>query len=75
MEKTSTFKTGSWKNFFNLLNNTKPKKILIFFSLIFSLVTTLIGLVVPLFTKSLIDNFSIESLNWIVIMGIFFVFN
>lgn len=74
MEKTSTFKTGSWKNFFNLLNNTKPKKILIFFSLIFSLVTTLIGLVVPLFTKSLIDNFSIESLNWIVIMGIFFVF-
>lgn len=74
MEKTSTFKTGSWKNFFNLLNNTKPKKILIFFSLIFSLVTTLIGLVVPLFTKSLIDNFSIESLNWIVIMGIFFIF-
>ncbi|MDZ5757320.1 ABC transporter ATP-binding protein [Carnobacterium maltaromaticum] len=74
MEERATPKIGSWKNFFTLLNDTKPRKILIFFGLFFSLITTLIGLVVPLFTKNLIDNFSIESLSWMVIVGIVLAF-
>lgn len=74
MEEYATPKIGSWKNFFTLLNDTKPRKILIFLGLFFSLITTLIGLVVPLFTKNLIDNFSIESLSWMVIVGIVLAF-
>lgn len=60
-------KKDSWKNFFKLLNETKPPKILIFIALVFSLITTLIGLVVPLFTKNLIDDFSAASISGMMI--------
>jgi ATP-binding cassette subfamily B protein AbcA/BmrA len=33
-------------------------------ALVFSLITTAAGLVVPLFTKSLVDGFSVQSLDW-----------
>jgi ATP-binding cassette subfamily B protein AbcA/BmrA len=43
-------------------------------ALVFSLLTTAAGLVVPLFTKNLVDGFSIQSLDWktvVLIAGAF----
>ncbi|MGX7419999.1 ABC transporter ATP-binding protein [Carnobacterium gallinarum] len=70
MRIIETNKKTSWKTFFQLLNDTKPKKIFIFIALLFSLITTIIGLLVPLFTKNLIDDFSFASLSGLMIAGI-----
>lgn len=53
----------SWKAFFKLIRNTKPRKSLLIFGLILSTITTLAGLAVPLLTKNLIDGFSMASIS------------
>ncbi|MEK4426121.1 ABC transporter ATP-binding protein [Solibacillus sp. FSL K6-1523] len=49
--------------FFRLIMETKPSKVMIFIALLLSLTTTGVGLLVPLFTANLINDFSISSLN------------
>lgn len=56
-------KKYSWRKFFQLLISAKPANWIIFCALFASVITTVAGLVVPLFTKNLIDGFSIASLD------------
>ncbi|WP_391120949.1 ABC transporter ATP-binding protein [Psychrobacillus sp. L3] len=57
-------KKGNWRQFFQLIKDTEPPKLLLIIALCMSFATTGVGFVVPLFTKELVDGFSIESLNY-----------
>ncbi len=52
-----------WRQFIRLVQHTKPSKLLIGIALLLSVSTTLVGLLVPLFTKNLINDFSLSSLS------------
>ncbi len=52
-----------WKDFIALIKQTKPSFWMMFFAIFTSLITTAVGLMIPLFTKSLVDNFSLDSLS------------
>ncbi|KOS68645.1 multidrug ABC transporter permease [Lysinibacillus contaminans] len=49
--------------FLKLIVETKPSKIMISIALLLSLTTTGVGLLVPLFTSNLVNDFSISSLS------------
>lgn len=51
------------RQFIRLVQQTKPSKLMIGIALALSLGTTGVGLLVPLFTKNLINDFSISSLS------------
>ncbi|KFE71929.1 ABC transporter ATP-binding protein [Hyalangium minutum] len=59
-----TFKTASLKSFLNLVLATRPSLPLLLTALGLSLGSTAVSLVVPLFTKSMVDGFSLSSLNF-----------
>ncbi len=67
-------KETGFKPFISLLLSLKIPKSALAFGLIASLVTTLVGLVVPLLTKNLVDGFSLESLSAPLIAGIVVAF-
>lgn len=52
-----------WRQFVRLVQHTKPSKLLLGIALLLSVGTTLVGLLVPLFTKNLINDFSLSSLS------------
>ncbi|MDQ0857713.1 ABC transporter ATP-binding protein [Bacillus sp. V2I10] len=55
-------KTGSsWRVFFQLIRNTKPSKTRMAIAGTLSVLSTVVGLVIPLFTKNLIDDFSFDN--------------
>ncbi|MFE6794748.1 ABC transporter ATP-binding protein [Paenibacillus chitinolyticus] len=54
---------GNWRLFIRMIQDTHPSKLLLIAALVMSVATTGVGFVVPLFTKSLVDGFSIQSLN------------
>ena len=56
-------KKQSIKPFFALLTSIKIPKWALVFGLATSLVTTLVGLLVPLLTRELVDGFSVEALS------------
>lgn len=56
-------KSKGWRQFIDLVQQTKPSKLLMSIALLLSVSTTLVGLLVPLFTKNLINDFSISSLS------------
>jgi len=58
------------KPFLSLLLTLKIPKRALAIGLIASLITTLVGLVVPLLTKNLVDGFSLESLSVPLMAGI-----
>ncbi|OHX48569.1 multidrug ABC transporter permease [Planococcus salinarum] len=58
------------KPFLSLLLSLKIPKAALAFGLLASLITTLVGLVVPLLTRNLVDGFSVESLSIPLIIGI-----
>lgn len=62
------------KPFVSLILSLKIPKAALIFGLLASLITTLVGLVVPLLTKNLVDGFSIESLSIPLIIGIVVAF-
>ncbi|WP_231687492.1 ABC transporter ATP-binding protein [Bacillus sp. FJAT-22090] len=64
----------STKEFFQLLKSLKwPVKITIV-AIVLSLVSTIIGLIVPLVTKDLVDTLTTTSFNWKMIVGLLVVF-
>ncbi|QHW34568.1 ABC transporter ATP-binding protein [Paenibacillus rhizovicinus] len=63
-DNQSSPKKGSWKLFLKLLKRTKPSKSLIATAVAMSLAGTLISLIIPLFTKKLVDGFDISSLSF-----------
>lgn len=58
-----TKQKSSFKSFIQLLRETKPSYGRLTFALGLSIITTLIGLLIPLMTKQLVDGFSMSSLS------------
>lgn len=58
------------KPFLKLLHQTKPSYGLLALAVMLSMVSTLVGLVIPMFTKNLVDGFSIASISKLQIAGI-----
>lgn len=69
--KQSDKKQGaSLKSFLKLLHSTKPSYGLLAFAVALSMISTLVGLVIPMFTKNLVDGFSLASVSKLQIAGI-----
>ncbi|GLX69266.1 hypothetical protein MU1_36110 [Paenibacillus glycanilyticus] len=66
---------GSWRPFIKLLLDTKPSKWMIGIAAGLSILSTIVGLIVPLFTKNVVDRFSIAniSITQIVLLGVAFL--
>ncbi|WP_307585773.1 ABC transporter ATP-binding protein [Paenibacillus wynnii] len=58
------------KPFLTLLKETKPSYGLLALAISLSMISTLVGLVIPMFTKSLVDGFSLASISGIQIAEI-----
>lgn len=56
-------KQKGWRQFIRLVKQSKPSKLMIGIALLLSLSTTGVALLVPLFTKNLINDFSVSSLS------------
>ncbi|PZF90570.1 multidrug ABC transporter permease [Listeria ivanovii] len=67
-------KKYGWKKFFQLIISAKPANWIISCALVASVITTVAGLIVPLFTKKLIDGFSVSSLDGKVVALIVIAF-
>ncbi|SFL94661.1 ATP-binding cassette, subfamily B, AbcA/BmrA [Paenibacillus sp. 1_12] len=65
-----TNKTSGWKDFVQLIWQTKPPLLLMGIALVMSMSSTLVGLSIPLFTKNLVDSFSLATLDRIHIIGL-----
>ena len=63
MEKTNQEKTAHWKDFVQLIKNANPSKSVIFFAIVLSLIETVAGLLVPLFTMNLVDQLANAHFN------------
>ncbi|MFA9559968.1 ABC transporter ATP-binding protein [Evansella sp. AB-rgal1] len=62
------------KPFIRLILSTKLPKLALTFGLLGSLITTLVGLTIPLLTKEMVDGFSMESINIVLLIAIGSVF-
>ncbi|NRF90041.1 ABC transporter ATP-binding protein [Paenibacillus frigoriresistens] len=65
---------SNWRGFARLLAQANPPKLVLSIALGLSIISTLVGLVIPLFTKNVVDSFSISSLNWGQIGGMAIAF-
>ncbi|AJY77613.1 multidrug ABC transporter permease [Paenibacillus beijingensis] len=66
--------SGSWRAFFALIRDTRPSKLLIASALSLSIVSTIVGLIVPMFTKNLVDGFSLTSIGTMQVVMLVAVF-
>ncbi|SES12718.1 ABC transporter ATP-binding protein [Salipaludibacillus aurantiacus] len=67
-------KQTSLKPFFSLILSANIPKLALAIGLIGSLVTTLVGLTIPLLTREMVDGFSVDALNPVLIAIIIGVF-
>ena len=65
---------SNWRGFARLLTQANPPKLVLSIALGLSIISTLVGLVIPLFTKNVVDSFSVSSLNWAQISGMAIAF-
>ena len=65
---------AKWRLFLSLIRNTKPSIPLLTIAVVMSMASTVVGLIIPLFTKNLVDGFSLSNLSWSQIGGIGAVF-
>ncbi|HTG71920.1 MAG TPA: ABC transporter ATP-binding protein, partial [Candidatus Udaeobacter sp.] len=56
-------KKSKVKRFIGLIMETNPPKALLSVAVILSVITTLVGLTIPLFTKNMVNGFSLGSLS------------
>ncbi|MHA6532642.1 ABC transporter ATP-binding protein [Paenibacillus sp. BAC0078] len=61
---------AAMKPFLKLLHGTKPSYGLLALAVALSMISTLVGLVIPMFTKNLVDGFSLASISRLQIAGI-----
>ncbi|CAM5784851.1 ABC transporter ATP-binding protein [Brevibacillus borstelensis] len=78
MEQTHTqtkTKTGNWRAFYELIKQTNPSKLKLGVALFMSIATTLVSLVIPLFTRNLVDSFTLASITTgqIVLLAVAFI--
>jgi ATP-binding cassette subfamily B protein AbcA/BmrA len=55
--------TGNWRQFVALIRGANPPKLQLAIALILSLASTGVSLVIPLFTKNMVDGFSLDNLQ------------
>ncbi|REE80119.1 ATP-binding cassette subfamily B protein AbcA/BmrA [Paenibacillus taihuensis] len=55
---------GNWKQLVRLIARTKPSKAMLITAILMSLAGTGVSLLIPLFTKNLVDGFSLSNLSW-----------
>jgi ATP-binding cassette, subfamily B, bacterial AbcA/BmrA len=65
---------AKWRLFLSLIRNTQPSIPLLSIAVVMSMASTVVGLIIPLFTKNLVDGFSLSNLSWSQIGGIGAVF-
>jgi ATP-binding cassette subfamily B protein AbcA/BmrA len=63
MAVKSVRRAGNWRQFIRLIQQTKPSKLMLGIAIAMSVLTTLVGLLIPLFTKSLVNGFSLASVS------------
>ncbi|WII39263.1 ABC transporter ATP-binding protein [Paenibacillus thiaminolyticus] len=54
---------GNWRQFLRLINETKPSKLMLGIALLMSIGGAAVSLVIPMFTKGMVDNFSVSQLD------------
>ncbi|WP_054954764.1 ABC transporter ATP-binding protein [Paenibacillus dakarensis] len=69
-EEITERKQPGFQSFFRLLKETKPPMVLLVIAILLSVASTLVGLVIPMFTKSLVDGFSLTDMNRSHIIGL-----
>ncbi|MDR9854988.1 ABC transporter ATP-binding protein [Paenibacillus sp. VCA1] len=57
------YQKGNWRAFVRLVRETKPSPWMLSVAVILSVISTLVSLVVPLFTKGLVDSFTSDSIK------------
>ncbi|MDF2679454.1 MAG: transporter ATP-binding protein [Brevibacillus sp.] len=76
MKTNQTERTkANWRPFFQLIKETKPSKWKVGIALFLSIATTLVSLIIPLFTKDLVDSFTLSSISrgQIVLLALAFI--
>ncbi|KRM94387.1 hypothetical protein FC56_GL001341 [Lentilactobacillus senioris DSM 24302 = JCM 17472] len=73
-EDSALNQSFTWDKFMALLNQSKPQIKLLVIGFLISLVSTGFSLVIPLFTKNLVDGFSLKNMNLSFIAIIIFAF-
>jgi ATP-binding cassette subfamily B protein AbcA/BmrA len=61
---------GHWRDFARLIWQTKPPLLWMSIALLLSMGSTVVGLSIPLFTKNLVDSFSLASMDRLHIAGL-----
>ncbi|SMF79921.1 ATP-binding cassette, subfamily B, AbcA/BmrA [Paenibacillus uliginis N3/975] len=61
---------SNWRQFMNVINETKPSKLMLMVALLMSIGSTAVALVIPMFTKGMVDNFSIAKLDTMQIVAL-----
>ena len=72
--KRDTSHKGIYKRFIRLIHQANPSYGQLGIALILSIMTTLVGLTIPILTKNLVDGFSLSTLTTGQVMGIVAVF-
>lgn len=70
MRKSEAKGKTALKPFLTLLKETKPSYGLLAIAIALSMISTLVSLVIPMFTKNLVDGFSLASVSKLQIAGI-----
>lgn len=74
MERQENLKISHVKDFWNLLKSANPPKLIFITAIVLALLETAAGLVVPLFTASLVDQLAESALEMSVIVFLGFAF-
>lgn len=70
MTNSTSTDRKSIRSFLKLLKETKPPYGLLALAITLSVISTLVSLVIPMFTKGLVDGFSLSSVSRLQIAGI-----
>ncbi|MBY6278472.1 hypothetical protein, partial [Symbiobacterium thermophilum] len=63
MKKNHSMPLDNWKPFWELIKSTNPPKWIFVTAIILSLIETGVGLIVPWFTKSLVDQIAASAIE------------
>ena len=55
--------SNDWRQFFNLIRSTQPSKLRLIIAVFMSIMMSIFSLVIPVLTKNLVDNFSINLIR------------
>ena len=72
--KKENSRKGSYRRFIRLIHQSNPSYGQLGIALILSILTTLVGLTIPILTKNLVDGFSVSNLTAGQVTGIIAVF-